>query len=145
MFCLQVLNLEDAAPPLPSQLNSELLKVFAVEAEQCGNHEGARHYYSEVRLLFKFANVYWLFNTLKTGKWCYTCSSCYLCALFTLSVLPPHPPESCTWWSYSWALVRLWSVLLTGLWYGSCWAVPKGGSCSRPYSIASVSAVFIYM
>ncbi len=47
---LQVLNLEDAAPPPPSQLNSELLKVFAVEAEQCGDYDLAGHYYKEVGL-----------------------------------------------------------------------------------------------
>ncbi|XP_064394779.1 cilia- and flagella-associated protein 70-like isoform X2 [Halichondria panicea] len=43
----KVLNLEDAAPPPPSQLNSELLKVFAVEAEQCGDYDLAGHYYKE--------------------------------------------------------------------------------------------------
>ena len=48
LIITQVLNLEDAAPPPPTSLNSDLLKTFAFEAEQCGDYDLAHQYYKEV-------------------------------------------------------------------------------------------------
>ena len=45
-------------------MNSDLLKTFALEAEQCGDYHLARHYYKEVSNLAYYIFIRWTLDTV---------------------------------------------------------------------------------